>query len=76
MFTLKEMPKEKTLPKKIEQYLDTNFAFNKFGIVNLAVIKSHAKCKLSDAELKKLINKRFADEMIGGAIEYIGLQKK
>jgi hypothetical protein len=69
------MAKEKTLPKKIEQYLDTNFAFNKFGIVNLAVVKAHAKCKLSDAELKKLINKRFAKEMIGENIEYIGLEK-
>lgn len=60
------------LPKEIEQDLNNNYIFNKFGIVNISVLRSRTKTTLSSKELKKLINERFANEMVGGKIEYIG----
>lgn len=65
------MEKEETIiPIKIEKYLKYNFTFNKFGIVNINIIRSVSKTKLSDEELKEAINKRFASEMTG-QIEFI-----
>jgi hypothetical protein len=63
------------LPKDIEKDLDGNFTFNKFGIVNLSALRARNKTTLSTAELKQAINERFAKEMVGGTIEYIGKEK-
>lgn len=45
--------------------------FNKFGIVNLKVLRLDWKTDLTDEEIKDLINKRFAKEMVGETIEFI-----
>lgn len=63
----------KTLPKDIETYIDNNFTFTRFGIVNLKVIRATTKTELTDTELIKLIDARFSKEIVNGKIEYIGL---
>lgn len=65
------MAKITSLPKEIETRLDNNYMFNKFGIVNLKVLRLDWKTELSDEEIKDLINKRFAKEMVGETIEFI-----
>ncbi len=65
----------KTLPKNIEVDLDSNFSFNKFGIVNIGALRFRTKTHLSSDELKRMINERFASEMVGGKIEYIDEKK-
>jgi hypothetical protein len=59
------------LPKDIETHLDNNILFNKFGIVNIRAVKASFKCEIPDKTLKKLINNRFAKEMVGEKIEFI-----
>jgi hypothetical protein len=63
------------LPKDIEQHLQKNFTFNTFGIVNIGALRASVNTNMSTAELKQAINERFAKEMVGGAIEYIGKEK-
>lgn len=65
------MAKITSLPKEIETRLDNNYMFNKFGIVNLKVLRLDWKTELTDEEIKDLINKRFAKEMVGETIEFI-----
>lgn len=59
-----------SLPKAVEEYLDKNFMFNKFGLVNLNVARVSTGCKLKDRELKRLIKARFGKEFTG-EIEFI-----
>ena len=59
------------LPESVTEYLIRNWMFNVFGIVNLSALRSVAKCDMDAATLKILINKRFADEMTDGKIEFI-----
>jgi len=63
------------LPKEIEQDLDSNYTFNKFGIVNISALRARTKTTLSSKELKEMINERFASEMVGETIEYIGKEQ-
>lgn len=65
----------KKIPKDIEQHLQNNFTFNTFGIVNLGALRASVGTNMSTAELKQAINERFAKEMVGGTIEYIGKEK-
>ncbi len=65
------MAKITSLPKEIETRLDRNYMFTKFGIVNLKVLRLDWKTELTDEEIKDLINKRFAKEMVGETIEFI-----
>ncbi len=65
------MAKSKKLPKEIEEYLDKSLLFNKFGLVNLAVVKANTNTTLSDEELKKLIQARFGKEMSNGKVEFL-----
>lgn len=65
------MAKITSLPKEIETRLDNNYMFNKFGIVNLKVLRLDWKTDLTDEEMKDLINKRFAKEFVGEKIEFI-----
>jgi len=68
----KSTPTEtKPLPKHIEKYINSNHTFNSFGLINLSVLRSSTNTKLSNEELKKRINKRFAHEMANDKIEYI-----
>lgn len=62
---------QKTLPQEIIQLLESSLIFNKFGIVNLKILKSSVQTSLTDIELKELINAKYASEMVGGAIEYL-----
>ena len=64
-----------TLSKKIEAYLENNFAFNKFGIVNISVLRASTGTEVSTEELKEQINKKYSKEMVDGKIEYIGKEK-
>lgn len=59
------------IPKNIETYLNSNLLFNKFGIVNLDVIRATTKTKLTNDELKECINERFAKEMKDDKIEFL-----
>ena len=63
--------KEVQLPEVVEKYLDNNFTFNKFGIVNIKFLKSVTGCDIKDNTLKRLINARFASEMQDNKIEFI-----
>lgn len=63
--------KNTTLPKSVEIYLDGNLAFNKFGLVNIKVLKEQTKCELPDEELKELIQAKFGAEMRDGKVEFI-----
>lgn len=63
--------KKATLPQEVETYLDNSLLFNKFGLVNIKVAQTHTKEKISDGELKKLIQKRFGSEMVNGKVEFV-----
>lgn len=61
----------KVLPKDIEKYINENSTFNLMGLINLSLLRLSTKTKLTDTELKKLINKRFASEIVGNKIEFL-----
>lgn len=60
----------KKLPKEVEQHLNSNTLFNRFGIVNIKSVKAQTECKIPDEELKELIKTRFAKEMVNEYIEF------
>lgn len=70
MATLLKKSKVKPLPKHIERYVSKNTALNMFGLLNLDALRSITKTKLSNEELIKRINNRFAKEMVNNKIEY------
>ncbi len=59
------------LPNEVIIYLNDNLLFNKFGIVNLKVIKTKLKCELKDKKLKSLIQAHFGKEFRDEKIEFI-----
>ncbi len=63
------------LPKNVEMYVKRNTAFNMFGLLNLSALRAITKTKLSDVELKKRINNRFAKDMVNNRIEFNGCDK-
>jgi len=66
--------KAKKLPKKIEQHLSRNTAFNMFGLVNLSSLRASTGTRLKDEDLKERIQARFGHEMVTGEVEF--MQKK
>jgi hypothetical protein len=64
------MKKEKVLPVEIEEYINKNPLFKMMGIVNLDTLRLSVKTDLSNEELKSLITKRFANEIVSGMIEF------
>ena len=61
---------KQVLPKDIEIFLDSSLMFNKFGLVNIKILKSKFNSILGDDVLKQLIQDRFGDEFKDG-IEFI-----
>lgn len=61
----------KELPESVVKYLNSNPAFNMFGLVNVNNVKSFTKSKLSISELKRRIRSRFRSEMVDGAIAFV-----
>jgi len=72
---MKTTEEVKPLPEHIENYINRSVTFNRFGLINLSVLRSSINTTLSDAELIKRINKRFAHEMVNNQIGFIGYDK-
>jgi len=62
--------KSNKIPTDIEMYVDNSVLFNKFGLININALRATTKTELSNDEIKKLINERFAHE-ITGEIEFM-----
>lgn len=62
----------KPLPKKVYEHVNNNTAFNMFGLINLSILKASTGTRLSSVDLKKRIRARFAKEIVGNRIEFIG----
>lgn len=62
---------KQVLPKEVEEYLENNLPFNKFGLVNIKVIQTIVKEPIDSEVLKKLIGEKYDHEMIGGKVEFI-----
>lgn len=60
----------KPLPKHVEDYVNRNSALNMFGLLNLDALRSITGTRLSNNELIKRINNKFANQMIHNKIEF------
>ncbi len=61
----------KPLPKKVQEYINKNSAFNMVGLLNLSLLRSVTNTRLSKKELVKRINKEFGKDFTG-KIEFKG----
>lgn len=57
---------KKRLPSKIDEFLDRNLLFNKFGIVNMGSVMASTGIQMDKQELKQLIIDRFGNEFQDG----------
>lgn len=64
----------KKLPKHVYDYVNKSFTFNRFGIINLNLLKFKTGTTLSIHELRKRITNQFNHEM-NGNIEFLPKQK-
>lgn len=67
----RKQSKTKGLPESVVKYLNSNPAFNMFGLVNVHNVKSFTKSKLSISVLKRRIRKHFCSEMVDGQIAFV-----
>jgi hypothetical protein len=61
----------KKLPQNIIDDLNRNSMFNIFGLINLSALKARTNPKMSDKELKRLIQDHFGKEMVTGKVEFM-----
>ena len=62
---------EKKLPKKVEEYIEKNSAFNMFGLLNLSSLRAVTGTRLSSVVLKERIRAQYAHQMVNEEIQFI-----
>lgn len=65
----------KPLPEHVDSYVKKNTAFNMFGLLNLSALKAVTGTTLSNTELKKRINHKYAHQFPNNRIEFNGFDK-